>query len=112
MKNFYTCLCTGPPSHVNIYGIDTCINDATISWDPATSDPLCGPVSYVVTISPSDGVVMMKITDTSYNFTGITPDNSYTVTVAGRNSAGVGESTMIVVNTPTVAEAVPTGTYK
>ena len=36
---------------------------------------------------------MMRITNTSYNFTGLTPDNSYTVTVAGRNDAGVGEST-------------------
>ena len=62
-----------------------------ISWDPVTSDPVCGPVSYDVTISPFDGVVMMKINDTSYNFTGLTPDNSYTVTVAGRNDAGVGE---------------------
>ncbi|XP_065915150.1 mucin-17-like isoform X4 [Dysidea avara] len=41
---------------------------------------------------------MMRITDTSYNFTGLTPDNSYTVTVAGRNSAGVGESTARMVS--------------
>jgi len=34
----------------------------------------------------------MRITDTSYNFTGLSPDNSYTVTVTGRNDAGVGES--------------------
>ena len=52
---------------------------------------------------------MMRITDTSYSFTGLTPDSSYTVTVAGRNDAGMGESSMIVVNTPTVTEAVPTG---
>jgi len=32
----------------------------------------------------------MRITDTSYNFSGLTPDNSYTVTVASRNNAGVG----------------------
>ena len=54
-------------------------------------------MSYDVTISPSDGVVMMRITDTFYNFTGLTPDNSYTVTVAGRNNAGVGESTRLTV---------------
>jgi len=34
---------------------------------------------------------------TSLNFTGLTPDNSYTVTVAGRNDAGVGESTSLAV---------------
>jgi len=42
-----------------------------------------------VTVSPSDGVIT-RITNTSYNFTGLTPDNSYTVTVAGRNNVGVG----------------------
>ena len=41
---------------------------------------------------------MMRITDTSYNFTGLISDNSYTVTVAGRNSAGVGESTARMVS--------------
>jgi len=66
------------------------------SWDPITGDPLCGPVSYDVTISPSDGVMIVRITDTSYNFTGLTTDNSYTITVAGRNDAGVGESTSVI----------------
>jgi len=79
------------------------------SWDPVTSDPLCGPVSYDVTISPSDGVMMMRITDTSYNFTRLTPDNSYTVTVAGRNDGGVGESASVTVNAQTIANVVPEG---
>ena len=34
---------------------------------------------------------MMKITDTAYNITGLTPDTSYTVTVAGKNDAGIGK---------------------
>ena len=104
------CTCTGPPSSGNFISTNICINDFTISWDLFTSDPVCEPVSYDVTISPYDGVMMMRITDTSYNFTGLTPDNSYTVTVAGRNDAGVGESTnVVVVNTPTMEEALPTG---
>jgi len=53
---------------------------------------------------------MMTITDTSYNFTALTPTNSYTVTVAGRNNAGVGVSSVIVVNTTTMIEATPSGT--
>ena len=72
-----------------------CLNSVA-SWDPITGDPLCGPVSYDVTISPSDGVMIVRITDTSYNFTGLTTDNSYTITVAGRNDAGVGESTSVI----------------
>jgi len=81
----------GPPSPVS--GIFTtasgCLS-TIVSWDPVASDPVCGPVSYDVAISPSDGVMMMRITDNSYNFTGLTPDNSYTVTVASRNIVGVG----------------------
>jgi len=42
---------------------------------------------------------MIRITDTSYNFTGLSHDNNYTVSVAGRNNAGVGTSTEIIVRT-------------
>ena len=42
---------------------------------------------------------MMRITDTSYNFTGLKPDTSYTVTVAGRSDAGVGEFISMVTTT-------------
>ena len=65
------------------------MNGFAISWNPVPSDPVCGQVSYEVTLASSDGVtMMMEITDTFYNFTGLEPDNSYTVTVAGRNHAG------------------------
>jgi len=81
----------GPPLIVhNIIEKERCLSDFTVSWNPVTSDPVCGPVSCDVTISPSNGVMMMRITDTSYNITALTPDTSYTVTVAGRNSAGGG----------------------
>jgi len=86
-------------------------NFVTISWDPFTSDPVCGPVSYDVTISPSDGVMMMKITDTSYNFTGLQFDTNYTVTVAGRNSAGVGDSSETNFYIPIIIDAVPRSKY-
>jgi len=69
---------------------------------------VCGPVSYNVTISPSDGV-MMRITNIFYNFTGLTPGTSYTVTVAGINMAGVGESNIIMFYIPTVNIVVPSG---
>ena len=89
----------GPPSPVrNITTASSGCLSTIVSWDPVTSDSVCGPVSYHVTISPSDGVVMMNLTDTSYKFTGLTPDNSYTVTVAGRSVAGVEESTTRMVS--------------
>jgi len=89
----------GPPSPVSsiITTASGCLS-TIVSWNPFISDPVCGPVSYDVTISSSDGVVMMRITDTSYNFTGLIPDNSYTVTVAGRNIAGVGRSFSSIVS--------------
>ena len=102
----------GPPSPVSssILNSDACTATfVTISWDPVTSDPVCGPVSYDMIISSSDAVMMIRITDTAYNFTGLTPDKSYTVTVAGRNDAGVGEAIMKMFYKPTMEEAVPRG---
>ena len=83
----------------------------TMSWDPFTSDPVCGPVSYDVTISPSDGVMVMRINDTSYNLTGLQFGTNYTVTVAGRNDAGVGDASVIMFYKPTMEEAVPSGEW-
>jgi len=85
------CHVLGPPSPVSDITSTTsgCLS-TIVSWNPFISDIVCGPVSYDVTISSSDGVMMMRITDTSYNFTGLTPDNSYTVTVTGGNNAGAG----------------------
>jgi len=89
-----------------------CLEDfITITWSPVTSDQVCGPVSYDVTILPSDGVMMMRITDTSYNITGLAPDTSYTVNVAGRNSAGVGKSSETNFYIPAIIDAVPRGKY-
>ena len=85
--------------------------NAIVSWDPSTSDPVCGPITYNVIISPSDGVVVMIINDTSYNFTALTPGTNYTVTVAGNNMAGVGESNMTMFNIITMTEALPSGEF-
>ena len=49
----------------------------------------CGPVSYTVTISP-DGM-MIYTTDTSHDFTGLTPRTDYTVSIQASNSAGSGQ---------------------
>ena len=80
--------------------VDLCSFDFTISWDPFSSNPVCGSVSYDVMISPSDGVIMMRITDTTYSFTGVISDNSYTVTVTGRNDDGMGLQSMMRINPP------------
>ena len=101
----------GPPSTPeNVRTNETCLASfITVSWDPFTSDPECGAVSYDVTISPSAGVMMIRITDTSYNFTGLQFGANYTVSVAGRNNAGLGEPSTVVSYIPTMEEAVPRG---
>ena len=88
---------TGPPSPItSITASDTsCLTtNVIVSWDPSTSDPVCGPLSYNVMISPSDGVTVMRTTNTTYTFTTLTPGTNYynTVIVAGNNMAGVGQS--------------------
>ena len=87
------------------------LNTFTVLWDSVTSDPVCGPVEYDVTISSSGGVKLMRVANTSYNFTGLTPFTYYIITVAAVNKAGVGQASAIVVNTPTMSEALPSGTY-
>ena len=102
----------GPPGPVNntILNSNKCAQTyVTISWNPFTSDPLCGPVLYDVAISPSDGVVMMRITDTSYNLTGLQFGTNYTVAVVGSNNGGVGESSVITFYKPTIEQSVPSG---
>ena len=86
---------------------DLCSFDFTISWNPFSSNPVCGSVSYDVMISPSDGVMMIRITDTSYNFIGITSDNSYTVTVTSRNDDGMGLQSMMTINPPNRDSVLP-----
>ena len=102
---------TGPPSIRSITTSDTsCLTShAVVSWDPSSSDPVCGPVSYDVTVSPSDGVMITRITNTSYNLTGLMPGTNYTVIVAGSNMAGAGESGTVTFYIITMTEAVPTG---
>ena len=52
----------------------------------------CGPISYNVTMSSSDGMIMILTTDTSYNFTGLTPGTDYTVSIEPSNMAGSGQA--------------------
>ena len=73
---------------------------------------MCGPISYDVTISPSDGVMIMSINDTSYNFTALTPGTTYTVTVTVINMAGAGNSIMTMFYIISMAEAIPRGEFR
>jgi len=50
---------------------------------------------------------MMRTNNTFYNFTGLTSNNSYTVTVAGSNDAGEGKTGMLELSTLTMKSAIP-----
>ena len=98
---------------------ELCVNGFVVSWDPFTSHPVCGDVLYDVTISPSDGVEMMRITDTSYsvakspyNFTRLTNSANLTLTVIGTNFGGSGEPATIEVQTPGLLQAIPSSKWQ
>ena len=106
----YIYIITGPPTPVSsLMEDEICSRYFNVSWSLSSSDIVCEPVSYDVTISSSDGEMMMNINNTFYNFTGLTPGTNYTVTVAGINMAGVGESNTATFHIPTIAEAIPSG---
>ena len=89
----------GPPSPINDFAVreicDTTISD--VSWTPSSGDPVCGPISYELTISPTDQMIMiMEITETSYDITGLTPGTSYNLTINSSNMAGSVESVMMI----------------
>ena len=53
---------------------------------------VCGPVSYIVTIS-SDGMMMMNKTSNNFTFfTRLTPGTDYTVSIESSNMAGSGQA--------------------
>ena len=89
--------------------MDTCETTISgLSWNASSGDPVCGQISYNVTVLPSDGVMIMRINDTYYNITGLTPATSYNIRVISSNNAGAVES-MIIVDTPSSSEALPSG---
>ena len=106
-------MCTGVPTPItNLYIYDDiCVSTFTISWDPVTSDLVCGPVSYNVTISPSDGVRIMRITNTIYSVAITSVASNFNVTVVGVNRVGRGEPRVINTETPELSQAVPTSEW-
>lgn len=91
---------SGPPTPGNITRNEICSASSTISWDPFVSDPVCGPVAYDVTLMPSDGVTLRKVMDSFYILADLAPRTNYSFIVAGRNDAGVGESSVTVFYVP------------
>ena len=102
------CCFIEPPVVTAIEVTEVCTNDFTVSWTAASNEGL----SYSVTLFPSgmmgDGTTLNSIMDTSHNFTDLTPNTSYDVSVASiLNSTCVGIFTTIMVTTLTKEVGVP-----
>ena len=68
------------------------------------------PESYTVTIrvaGTTTNVGKVVITTLSHTFTGLDPDTEYQITVAPRNSVGLGPDRMFTISTPAAPLAVP-----
>ena len=68
--------------------VERCVSYLYITWNDTTQ---CVPVSYTVMLTNTSSGVVLQSTSTdnnSYNFTGLTSDTSYTITITGRNRAG------------------------
>ena len=106
------CVCIlGAPSPINDFNVsEICSTTISgISWTPSSGDSVCEPVSYELIISPTDQMIMMmRITDTSYDITGLTPATLYSLTVISSNMAGSNESVMTI-STPNMNDIVPSG---
>ena len=105
----YVYVYIGPPSPINNFNVrEKCSTSVSgVSWTPSSGDPVCGPVSHELTISPTDQMIMiMRRNETSYDITGLTTDTSYDFTVISSNMAGSVESVMTI-RTLTTNETIP-----
>jgi len=62
-----------------------------VQWSEPSSDPACGPVQYIVTVSTGAIVICNSTTSqTDYTVTGLSPNTEYRVSVTAVNNGGNG----------------------
>ena len=93
----YTDSPSGTPSSPVLTYKNT-LNEILVSWSPVDSDTMCGPVTYNITVMPSHGMIMM-ISDTVHNITGLHYNTNYTITVYAANNYTSGEPATVTVKT-------------
>ena len=64
----------------------------------------CGPVSYTLTVSSDETIMMVNTTDNYYHFTELTPETDYTISIQPSNSAGSGQSYTETIRTASNSE--------
>ena len=96
-----------PPAITAIEVNEICTNDFTVSWTPASNEE---GLSYAVTLLRSgimSGIRLESTMDTSFNFTGLTPNTAYNITVASVLNSCSETPNTIMLTTVTVEAGVP-----
>ena len=96
-------LLTGPPGDISVVNIlpDTITACSfVVQWSRPSSDPVCDPVQYIVTITEGGMLIVNDTTTlTDYHVTGLTNNTSYNVTVTASNNAGSSSATNMSIMT-------------
>ena len=94
---------TGPPGDVtgiNISPDTIAACSFVVHWSKASSDPVCDPVWYTVTISTGGMVIITDNTTlTNYTVTGLNDNTAYHVSVTANNNAGSSSATSVMTMT-------------
>ena len=94
-----------PPAITGVEVNEKCTNDFTVSWTPASNEE---GLSYVVTLISQSGVIFVDSTmNTSYTFTGLTPNTDYSVFIVSVLNSCSGTHNAIIVTAVTVEAGVP-----
>ena len=74
------------PNISNPVELEKCVSNFNIAWNDTTR---CTPVNYAVMLSDSGRLILSDDTSAnSYNFTGLTSNTSYSVTITASNRVG------------------------
>ena len=96
---------TAPPAITAVEVNEICTNEYTVSWTPASNKE---GLSYnVIVLLQSDVIFSDSTMDTSYNFTGLTPNTDYSVSIISVLNSCSGTPNTIIVTTVTVDAGVP-----
>ena len=80
------------------------MNDIILSWSVTSDLIACGPVSYTLTISSDETIMMVNTTDNYCRFTELTPETDYAISIQSSNSAGSGQSYTETIRTASNSE--------
>ena len=96
-----------PPAITAVEVNEICTNDFTVSWTPASNEE--GLFYAVTLLQPGmmTAMILDSTMDTSYNFTGLTPNTAYIVSVASVLNSCLGTPNTIMHTTLTVEAGVP-----